>query len=210
MQNAIATLADAGFDLVHAFDAGAIARAPGLAWVADGEAAQLGLLVGNTRALWPHFVAAMRDPALAAEADPLDRYTERAIDRAIASERWSDARVRHAHAQYDGAFLPFQQLAVATGLGAWAPSRLVIHPVYGPWFALRSLIVVAGAPVARAPIAKPCACAEACDVALRAALADNHWRKWLAVRDACALRSWRYGDDQIVYHYTKRWPTDRD
>jgi len=28
------------------------------------------------------------------------------------------------------------------------------------------------------------------------------WRQWLNVRDACPLgRAYRYGDDQIAYHY---------
>ena len=28
---------------------------------------------------------------------------------------------------------------------------------------------------------------------------------WLAVRDSCALRAWRYDEDQIRYHYTRSW-----
>jgi len=31
------------------------------------------------------------------------------------------------------------------------------------------------------------------------------WRDWLAVRDSCSLRSWRYSDDQIHFHYVTAW-----
>jgi len=193
-------LAEAGFDLVHAFDTAIAAREPGLERLAGRE--RRGLLIGNTRALWPRFVAAMRDPALAGDGDPLERYTEQTIATAFPG-----ARAYYGHRRYDGAFLPMQRLAVATGLGALAPNQLVIHPIYGPWFALRAVVVLDGEPPpACAPIVQPCRCDASCATALEAALASSHWRAWLAVRDACALRAWRYSDEQIEYHYTKVWP----
>lgn len=199
----IARLIEAGFDLVHPFDAGAAAREPGLGLLAGGR---LGVLVGNTRALWPRFTAALAArPELAADPDPLDRYTEEAVGAAFPG-----ARIYYGHRRYGGAFLPLQRLAVATGLGALAPSHLVIHPVHGPWFALRAAILVdAAAPPARPPIAQPCRCGPACAGALEAALAargPGAWRAWLGVRDACALREHRYGEEQIRYHYLRVWP----
>jgi len=190
-------LASAGFDIVHAFDATAAARESGLE-VLDGDQRR-GLLIGNTRLLWPPFVAAMREPALAAERDPLERYVERAVGGACSG------RIYYSHRRYDGSFLPFQRLAVATGLGALSDGGLVVHPVYGPWFALRAIAVVDGEPVARRPIAKPCACRARCSDALRIAHASGSWRAWLGVREACTLDEWRYSDDQIRYHYTKVW-----
>ena len=201
VDTAIAQLADAGFDLAHAFDTHAAAREPG--WERLAQAPRYGIVIGNTRALWPHFVAAMRDRELAADPDPLERYTERTIDAAAPG-----AVVYYSHRRYAGAFLPFQRLAVATGLGALAPSQIVIHPIYGPWFALRAVIAVDGTPPARAPIARPCACTAACDRALTAALEapeSTSWRAWLAVRDACTLRAWRYSEEQAAYHGTKVW-----
>ena len=190
----LASLASAGFDLAHTFDAAAAAREPGLAVLAGPE--RLGILIGNTRALWPPFTAALRDPALAAERDPLDRYTERAIDAAFPG-----ARIYYGHRHYDGAFVPLQYLAVATGLGALSPSRLVIHPIYGPWFALRAAVVIEGEPPARQPIPQPCTCDAACATVLARAQCSTDWRDWLALRDRCSLRTWRYSDDQIRYHY---------
>jgi hypothetical protein len=205
-------LAAAGFDLVHAFDAAAAAREPGLERLAGGP--PLGLLVGNTRALWAPFTAALEDPALgpalgpalAADPHPLERYTEGAIDAAFPG-----ALIFYGHRRYEEAFLPLQRLAVATGLGALADSGLVIHPTYGPWFALRAVVVLDGAPPPpRLPIARPCRCGPACGEALaaaRAAAGPDAWRAWLAVRDACTLREHRYGDDQVRYHYMRAWPT---
>lgn len=193
--DALATLAAAGFDIAHSFDTAAVAREPGLGVLAGGD--RLGILIGNTRALWPRFTDAMRDPELAAEHEPLDRYTERWIDAAFPG-----ARIYYGHRRYGGAFVPLQHLAVATGLGALAPSRLVIHPIYGPWFALRAAVVIAGEPPpARSPIAQPCRCGESCTAALARARRSTDWRDWVALRDACSLRAWRYSDDQVRFHY---------
>jgi hypothetical protein len=208
----LARLAAAGFDLAHAFDAAAAAREPGLELLAEEPDARLGILVGNTRALWPRFTAALARPALAADPHPLERYTEETIDAALPG-----ARIYYGHRRYRGAFLPLQRLAVATGLGALAPSQLVIHPVFGPWLALRAVIVTRGTPPPPPPpIEQPCRCGAACAEALararaaggpEAGAASGAWRAWLAVRDACTLRGHRYSDDQILYHYTRAWPS---
>lgn len=208
----LAALAAAGFDLAHPFDAAAAAREPGLELLAEEPDARLGILVGNTRALWPRFTAALARPELAADPHPLERYTEETIEAALPG-----ARIYYGHRRYRGAFLPLQRLAVATGLGALAPSQLVIHPVFGPWLALRAAIVTPGTPPPpRPPIEQPCRCGAACAEALararaaagpEAGAASGAWRAWLAVRDACALRDHRYSDDQIHYHYTRAWPS---
>lgn len=183
-------LAAAGFDIVHAFDP----RVCGVPAIVD-PARPVGLLVGNTRALWPHFVAA-REPV----PHPLDRYTERVIGPLT-------DHVFYAHRQYGGAFLPFQRIAVAAGFGALSPSQLVIHPEYGPWFGLRAVILVEGEPPVRRPIASPCACGAACraafDHAMTIAGGPERAAAWLAVRDACPVgRAYRYSEEQIFHHYS--------
>ena len=187
-------LAEAGFDIAHAFDTARVAElAPALA------AKRRGILVGNTRALWAPFRAACARE-LAGAADPLERYTEAVVARAFPG-----APVWFAHRRHDGAFLPFQRIAAAAGLGVLAPTQLVIHPVYGPWFALRAIALVDGEPPTEsAPPRVPC-CSGDCPARLDAALrSGGDWRAWLAVRDACAVgRAYRYSDEQIAYHYTK-------
>ncbi len=276
----IAQLADAGLDLVHAFDAHAVgalaiadaeeqrthsalatnrdgsprpvlARAthPLAKWEHLSAGPRVGLLVGNTRALWPHVLAAR---AGLPDHDPLDAYVERTIARVVGATSAraddvvrgadehvdgvmrgaggrTDAAVRTAgdpnsplvvftHRRYDGAYLPFQELAFATGFAAPSAGGLAVHPVYGPWFALRAVIALdldtASLPAPQhilpAPqrIAKPCVCDGACETALEIARADlGNWRAWLAVRDACSLREHRYSDEQIRFHYASAWPS---
>jgi Methylmalonic aciduria and homocystinuria type C family len=217
IDDALARVAAAGFDLAHEFDTRETREIRALP---DGR----GILIGNSRALWPQFEAARREEEAARheeaarreEEDPLERYVERTIDAAFVG-----AAVFYAHRKYageptgeqvpsgrDASFIPFQRFAVATGLGALAPSRLVVHPTLGPWFALRAIVVFAGTRgPSRAPIAQPCTCGERCTRALDAALADPfEWRGWLAVRDACAIRAQRYSDEQIRFHYTHAFP----
>jgi methylmalonic aciduria homocystinuria type C protein len=175
-------LAAAGFDIVQPFDGAPV-----------DPARRSGLLVGNTRALWPIFLA--NKPA---GPDPLDHYVERIIEPLVPT----GGRVFYAHRQYDGQFLGFQQLAVEAGLGAWSETHLVIHPEYGPWFALRAAIVVPGDPPVTAQIPRPCRCEAPCRQALTLAIGSKDWRAWLAVRDACPVgRDHRYSEDQLAYHY---------
>jgi len=192
-------LAHAGFDIAHPFDAAMLADDP--AWsIIAATRDRNALLIANTRALWPAFVAARAaDPALAADPDPLERYAERTIARAFPG-----APTWFAHRRYDGAFLPFQRLATRIGFGALAPTQLVIHPVYGPWFALRAVVLVDGEPPLSPPTLAPYRCTGDCEQKLRIACEGTDWRAWLAVRDACNVgREYRYSDDQIAYHYTK-------
>ena len=175
-------LAEAGFDIVAPFDGGRI-----------DSTRRAGLLIGNTRALWPKFVAG-KTPG----SDPLDRYVEAAIDPLVPE----GARVLYAHRQYDGAFVAFQPLAVAAGLGSLSETNLVIHPVFGPWFALRAAILVDGDPPAVAPCPPVCRCGTRCREALARARGTTEWRPWLAVRDACPVgREHRYTEEQLAYHY---------
>lgn len=170
------------------------------------------MLVANTRLLWPVFRAARAaDPMLAAATDPIDRYTETTIARAAAP---LDGRVLYAHQRYGDSFLPFQRVAVAAGLAALAPTQLLVHETYGPWFGLRAIIMHAEPPVAPGipmPIpraaSRACNCESGCLQAFeRAQQAEgpDAWRAWLAARDACTVgRSYRYSDAQLAYHYTK-------
>jgi len=196
-------LAQAGLDIVQPFPAHAIARELGLSQLHVDDL-PVGLLIGNTRALWAHLARARAsDAAYTADANPIETHVER-VCRHLARPH---ARVLFAHAQYDGAFLPFQRIAVAAGLAALAPTQLAIHPIYGPWFALRAVILCEGEAPRRAPrVTLPCDCATAGCNALfeRAKETPDDWRAWLAMRDACPIgKAWRYPDDQIAYHYTK-------
>jgi methylmalonic aciduria homocystinuria type C protein len=170
-----------------------------------GRARARAIVVGNTRALWPEFLASGKRL--------LDDYVMEAVRAAIGGAR---AEVRWAHDV--PATVAIQRAAAVAGLAYLAPSHLCVHPVYGPWIALRAVIVLDEDGPPRAPaIAPPCDCARGCGPALERALAAGEprsteelrerWRLWLAVRDACPVgREHRYGDDQILFHYAGRSP----
>lgn len=199
MVEMIAQLDGAGLDIVHPFDAHACARELGLPMLVDPDR-PCGWLVGNTRAMWPRFLETWReDSELAWGRDPIDSYVERICARLV------DTRCLFAHRRYGDTWLPFQRLAVAAGIGTLSPSNLVIHPTYGPWFALRAVVLTRGTPTTRMLPPAPCDCAERCTKAFtRARELHSSWRDWLAVRDACSVgKEYRYSDEQIEYHYTK-------
>ena len=185
-------LAEAGFDLVHEFDTAVLARDAELAPLVD-PSRRRGVLVANTRALWPRFVEAYRaDRELQAASDPLDLYTERTLSRAFVGEH-----VYFVHAQYAGTWLPFQRLAQLAGFAHLAPTHLSIHPVYGPWIALRGFVMLPGDPPATTTLPPPCTCDARC-------LAPFERGDWLAAREACPIgREHRYSETQLAYHYSK-------
>jgi methylmalonic aciduria homocystinuria type C protein len=204
-----ADLAAAGFDLAAVFPVDAWNRG-GVHVLADhGRARGLGVVVGNSRALWPVFTRALgADPALAAEADPLDRYTERTIAGAVAATGVV-ASIAFAHRP---PYPPIQRIAHLAGLAQLRPSHLCVHPVLGPWIAMRAVITLdADGPAEAPPGPAPCDCAVHCLPAFERAAAigfdpadEATWRAWVAIRDACPLgAAHRYGDDQIRYHYGK-------
>jgi methylmalonic aciduria homocystinuria type C protein len=208
--------AAAGFDLCAATTAADYhARVPADVHVeAFGRARALLIVVGNTRALWPRFAAALADPDLAAAADPLDVYAARSIGAVVARVLAGTRHEIYYAPEPPPRRVALQRLADVAGLAALAPSHLCVHPTFGPWIALRAAIAVDVEGPAPAPATpRACDCATGCGAALTRALdagpprdgaeLRERWRLWLAVRDACpAGRAHRYGDDQIAYHYT--------
>jgi len=69
--------------------------------------------------------------------DPLDAYTRRLVGGALAGE---DALAAYPFERRAGEHADFVALGREAGLGS--PSRLgvLVHPRYGPWFALRALV----------------------------------------------------------------------
>jgi cyanocobalamin reductase (cyanide-eliminating) / alkylcobalamin dealkylase len=214
------SLTERGLDLVHPFQVGwyngqmrdAARCLPDL-----GRTTALGLLIGNTRAFWPLFRTALDAHAhLQSALDPVDLYTSDAVLSAfsVLELRWI---VRWAH-DLEPEPLPIQRIAWATGLAMLSPSHLSVHPVHGPWIALRAVAIVdidgpdGGAPACVDHCTK---CHKPCVEALQLALNGTHhtpdaeslerdWESWVGVRDACPIGAGaRYCDEQIRYHYTK-------
>jgi methylmalonic aciduria homocystinuria type C protein len=181
-----------------------------------GRSRALGLLVGNTRALWPYFdEARTEDPELGLAAHPLDRYVVASVARA-ALVLTSRQRISYFSHVTQPRALPIQRLAELTGLAALSPSHLAIHELHGPWFALRAVVVVdiEGPSQSASAPPRPCqSCTAPCVAALERARAASgpvldassiarHAAQWIAVRDACPVgRASRYGEQQLRYHY---------
>ncbi len=203
------------FDLIQPFSVRWYnQRAPDHALPDFARGNALGWLLASSRAFWAPFIAARHaDPALRAAAHPVERYVER-VSAELAAALPVPAQVRFAH---DGPprLVAMQKLAEASGLAALSPSHLSVHPVFGPWIALRAVIVCdADGPSGPPPeVARACDCAANCLPALERAMAAGEascdgvaeaWTHWLAVRDACPIgREHRYSPTQIRYHYTK-------
>jgi len=212
---------DAGLDLVNPFRVDWYNRH---AAAADslpdfGRASALGLLIGNTRELWAHFRAALEvDACLRADPHPLDAYVVSRL--ALAVRKIAEpTMIVWAH-RVEPRALPVQRVAEAAGLAAISPSHLSVHPMHGPWFALRAVVVVdRDGPAGEAPsLSSPCAsCPRPCLLPLAEALrasereglplsraVQSDWRRWARVREVCPEgRASRYSDEQIEYHYTK-------
>jgi methylmalonic aciduria homocystinuria type C protein len=176
----------------------------------------LGILIGNTRALWPALRAAIRaDPSLGAAVDPIDRYTEARVLAALRPlpQRW---QVRWVY-EKPPRRVAMQRLGHVSGLAHLSRSFLNVHPMYGPWIALRAAVVfdVDGPSGPAYDPPSPCRdCVHTCVPLLERAAAalrarglqqpgvGDTWPLWLAVRDACpGGREHRYSDEQIAYHY---------
>lgn len=203
-----------GLDLVHPF---AVAAYDHLADPADrlsdlGRADALAFLIGNTRDLWPALRGrVLAEPARRRTAHPLDDLVVETVTAAAAALGVRSA-IRFGHVIAPRP-LPLQRIAAAAGLAALSPCHLSVHPRYGPWLALRAVVVVdAPAPTPAPPATAPCAgCAAPCLAPFTAARGTGtvtaravaeRWRAWVAVRDACPVgRDQRYDEEQLAYHY---------
>jgi methylmalonic aciduria homocystinuria type C protein len=210
---------EAGFDLLQPLRVGWYNDRvePPLRLESFGSDDNLALVIGNTRALWPVFLAALaRDPELAAGPDPLDTYTVRRLTQ-LCSGLGVPASVRFAHVIGEGQ-VAIQRLAAIAGLAYCSESHQSVHAVHGPWLALRAAISVAtpGPPGPAPASVHPCGgCADRCLPAFQrvssalvgtpsAANLNAQFGDLLACRDACPVgREYRYSDAQIRYHYLK-------
>jgi ferredoxin len=158
--------------------------------------------------------------------NPLDRFTKRVVDAAVA-QALAPLGVSHAaYFPFDGAdpLIPFQRLGRAAGLGGPGPLGLQIHPAFGPWWAYRALVVVDGELPSVPPIGDGCAgcdapCVAACPAGAVAragfAVAACHARRLSAeaCRLSCAARiacvrgpAHRYTDAQLAFHMAASMP----
>ena len=175
------------------------------------------VVVGNAGdRLWEAFGARASGGGPDPDPDPLDAFVARAIARATPH----DAEGRWVRCAADATVVvDFRALAVAAGFGWRSRLGIVIHPHYGPWFALRGAWFSDAplAPTGPLPGAGPCAscdapCAAACPAnAIATTLQIDACGAWRAeggcdrvcdARRACPIGAHlRYPADQEAYHH---------
>jgi hypothetical protein len=112
------------------------------------------VVIGNGGgAFWSAFARARAvDPALAAAPDPLDAFTRTVVEAAapVLARRGLPYRVVHP---FDAGplTLSFVHAAAAAGLGRPSLLGVLLHPVYGPWMALRAALLLPIVPDAARP-----------------------------------------------------------
>jgi epoxyqueuosine reductase len=124
--------------------------------------------------------------------------------------------------------LPIQRLGQAAGLPAPGPLGIQIHPIYGPWWAYRAVVVLSEALVTEPVLATSCPgcarpCADACPAGAVTAMGFSYERcgghRMVApvCRDSCAARiacpvgsAHGYPAHQLAFHMrASMWPRDR-
>ena len=211
-------LRSSGFDIVHPFSWMALSdlSRETLNAIVNNEQALCGLLIGNTARAWKPFLSWLHQQSKWRQLEhPFEAYSERIIQTSCA-ELYADCQIFWAH-ETKAYVLPIQKIAHESGLAFLSAGQFNIHPQFGPWFALRALVLVA---TESAPAVKkaynPCKPS----IEIRAARkfqqlrqqtltpADphpiqNNWRAWLALRDLYETgKTYRYSEAQIRYHYT--------
>lgn len=154
----------------------------------------------------PH--CARRHPVL---PNPVDTYTASSIEACLADAGVDACDVFTAQDTSSGRLVAFQRLAHATGLAFYdRESFLCLHPQFGPWFALRALVVLPEKSTLPEPELlddpTPPDVRARVRAAFAAAVASNdRFLPWVRLRDAVAPNHpFRYSEEQIRYHYLVR------
>ena len=186
-------------------------------------------VVGNSKALWPMFVEALRRDGGAT----VDAFARRAIESAAvtAAARAGSKRFRVYWATdlEPGKVVAIQRLAATANVAYFDDAtHQSLHPTHGPWCAFRAAVVFddvrtegeiepgsLACPVSAGALRRA---KEAFDVAVErygnAANKDEMHKLWLAARiameDGEKFRECRYYDDQILWHYDVNRTSVRD
>ena len=171
------------------------------------------VVVGSAgRELWARLRgAAESDPTRWQNAHPLDTYVASLLDRAdfaLAHARVGSRRFEPRIDAHPAESLDFRALGELTGLGTMGPFGLLIHPVHGPWWALRGAWLV-DAPVGD-PGAHPAPCAGCHAPCLGSRRPEGIVLATALVRGRCIVgQESRYTDEQLAYHYDREATLER-
>ncbi|KAL0483064.1 methylmalonic aciduria and homocystinuria type C protein [Acrasis kona] len=174
----------------------------------------LAVLVGNTKAIWKPFVSSYVTQ-YENEKNPLDKYVFDSV-HSVLDESFPKHKVYFSHEMQseNKPVVAIQRAAHISKLAFYDDqcTFLSIHKKYGPWIALRCVIVFELEyidEIEGESFCNPCGedTKNLISCAMREAFDNAHdWRMWLKMRDVCGkdfLQEYRYSVNQIEYHYTK-------
>ena len=214
------SLAAAGIDVVQPFDTrwyNDYISKEGLPLkplpVFGRESGAVGLLLGNSKALWPAFLAWLAaKPDAAAVAEPLDTFVVEAIEQAAATLR-ERRDVTQIFWPWEGGerLVSMQRVAVCSALCYHdSETQLAVHPIFGAWIAFRAVVVIDAAPTTlNLPASPPkrlgCLMGEAEKTSAKAAMAAA-----LRASDEANLCTQLHGQKGMETDVRLAWATLRD
>jgi hypothetical protein len=157
--------------------------------------------------LWRAFLERIRDgKASFEEPHPYDRFVTELLGKADDALAARGVRFYRFEARFDAPVaVNFVALGELVGFGAPGPFGLLIHPTFGPWWALRGAWLV-DAEVEAATQGPP-AC-KGCPAPCIGGWESAGPGIVLATPEArtrCIVgRDWRYDDDQLAYHHSRQ------
>ncbi len=203
-------LGEGGINLIASFPSAIYdAAGPPVGYSANDllPGAQSWIVVGSGgRRLWEAFQGWLSETPtrrLERELHPLDRYVARLLDTgdALFEEAGLDVRRFEPTIVFQPR-IDFRHLAVLAGFGSSSPIGMVVHPEFGPWWALRGAWLVDAAIDPTSLAGQPC---EGCPAPCRSVIAPGTEGTLAAAtraaREACPISAHRYTGEQLDYHY---------
>lgn len=185
------------------------------------------LLIGNTKKLWPHFLA-FYSKDNSKLPDPLDRFVESSVEQVCRECAVPSFSVFYSHETSPERLVAFQRVANACGepFSLREDIHMSLHREYGLWFALRALIILTDTPFGPVESPPPPTFEIPLDdtevaranrlfnkvLVLRANGDDQSitskrkvWGLLIQVRRSLSLGrgEWEYSPNQLMYHYSK-------
>lgn len=200
-------LAGSGIELVATapvdrWDARAPAHARARALHAGARAVIVAASAGP--ALFRRFEAWRSERDEGAGDHPFDAFVARALDDVDEALRANGVGFRRFEPTYGfSPAIDFRALGEIVGLGHVGPFGLLVHPVHGPWIALRGAWLVDRDAVPPAIAPSPCAgCARPCVEGESLPIGLDRSTARMRLRCIVGAES-RYDDAQIAFHYEK-------
>ena len=203
VENLRESLGSTGFDIVHPFSLNGLDDSILRSLSIQDSSGKMGCLIGNTSKVWAPFIKWLSQrPDWSQIADPLETFVEQTIEACVGHHDglfWT-----HETEQY---IVPVQRMAHQTGLAYLSAGQFNIHSRFGPWFALRAVLILPGEGAQNHSVSNPSSNAievQAATLFDRLLQNQANWEEWLSLRDLYDVgREHRYSDEQIRYHYTR-------